>query len=172
MALSAFAIKLLNKRWRECSIWAIFLSSSFTVSISARFLRQILSAILISEFFILFLTLVNNWIPSTNNVSKSVLPIYPLSPKSFPLIFFNNTPYLSGSLSSTPPDVNTKLRISPLSFMTRCSLKPKNQPIEHLPRASIIWILPGDRPTLHSVMVVVCVQATRLRSTLQAIMWM
>ena len=70
-------------------------NSSFAVSISARLLKHILSAILISEFFILFLT------------------------------FFNNTPSLSGSLSSTPPVVNTKLRISPLSFMTRCSLKPK-----------------------------------------------
>lgn len=68
----AFAIKLLNDRCRECSIWAIFFNSSFTVSISALFLRQILSAILISEFFMLFLTLVYNCIPSTKRLSKSV----------------------------------------------------------------------------------------------------
>ena len=113
IAPKAFAMKLLNERCRECSIWAMFLSSSLTVSMSARFLKHILSAMLISEFFILFFTLVNSWIPSTNKVSKSVFPIYLLSPKSFPLMFFSNIPSLSGSLSSTPPVVKTKLRISP-----------------------------------------------------------
>ena len=40
IALKALAIKLLNERCLECSICAMFLSSSFTVSISARFLRS------------------------------------------------------------------------------------------------------------------------------------
>ena len=100
----------------------------------ARFLKHILSAMLISEFFILFLTLVNNWIPSTNTVSKSVFPIYLLSPKSFPFMFFNNTTSFNGSLSSTQPVVKTKFKISHLSLIIRCSLNPKNHHIEHLPR--------------------------------------
>ena len=50
------AIKLLNERCLECSIYAMFFNSSLTVSIKALFLSKILSAILISEFFILFLT--------------------------------------------------------------------------------------------------------------------
>ena len=46
IAPKAFAMKLLNERCRECSIWAMFLSSSLTVSISARFLKHILPAML------------------------------------------------------------------------------------------------------------------------------
>ncbi len=46
------AIKLLNERCLECFICAMFFSSSLGVSIKALFLSRILSAILISEFFI------------------------------------------------------------------------------------------------------------------------
>ena len=52
MADKELAIKLLNDRCLECSICAMFFSSSLTVSIKALFLSKILSAILISEFFI------------------------------------------------------------------------------------------------------------------------
>ncbi len=48
------AIKLLNERYLECSIYAIFFNSSLIVSIKALFLSKILSAIPISEFFIVF----------------------------------------------------------------------------------------------------------------------
>lgn len=105
IALRALAIKLLKERCLECSICAMFLSSSFTVSISARFLRQILSATLMREFLILFLTFVTSCIPSTKRLSKRVFPIYPLSPKSFPLMFLSNAPSLRGSLSSTTGNV-------------------------------------------------------------------
>ena len=54
------AIKLLDKRCLEYSIYVIFFSSSLTVSIKALFLNRVLSAIPVSEFFILFLTLVTN----------------------------------------------------------------------------------------------------------------
>ena len=122
----------------------MFLSSSFTVSISARFLKQILSATLMREFFILFLTFVTSCIPSTKRLSKRVFPIYPLSPKSYPLMFLSNAPSFRGSLSSTPPVVNTKFRISPLSLIIRCNLNPKNQPKEHFPRlakpSKVLWM--------------------------------
>ena len=136
IADNAFATKLLKERCLECSICAIFFSSSLTVSINALFLSRILSAILISEFFILFLTLVTSCIPSRNRFSNSTCPIYPLSAHNFPLIFLRNLPCFNGSRSSTFPGVNMKLRISPLSLIIRCSLKPKNHPMEHLPRSA------------------------------------
>ena len=71
IAPKAFAMKLLNDLCLECSIWAIFFSSSLTVSIIALFLRQILSATLMREFFILFLAFVISCTPSTNRFSKS-----------------------------------------------------------------------------------------------------
>ena len=61
-----FTRKLPKLLCLECSIWQMFLSSSFTVSITDRFLSSILSLIVINEFFILFLTDVINWMPSTN----------------------------------------------------------------------------------------------------------
>lgn len=73
-----------------------------------------------------------------NRNSNSCLPIYPLSPQSLPLTFSINDSEYSGSRSSTLPGVNIKFSISPLSLMIRCSLKPKNHPIEHLPR----WAIP------------------------------
>ena len=112
----------------------MFFNSSFTVSMSALFLKHILSEMLMSEFFILFFTLVINCTPSMKRFSNRALPIYPLSPKSLPFMFFNNTPSFKGSRSSTFPVVNMKFNISPLSLIIRCSLNPKNHPIEHFPR--------------------------------------
>ena len=68
-------------------------------------------------------------------------------------IFFSNIPSLSGSLSSTPPVVKTKFKISPLSLIIRCSLNPKNQPIEHLPRLA--------RPSNVLCMCMRCLRHTR-----------
>ncbi len=64
------AIKLLNERCLECSICAMFFSSSLTISIKALFLSKILSAILISEFLILFLTLVTSCMPLRKRFSN------------------------------------------------------------------------------------------------------
>ena len=144
MALKALVMKFANDRCLECSIWAIFLSSSSTDSTRALLRSIILSATDNSEFLMLFLTLVTSWIPFMNRNSNSYLPIYPLSPQSLPLMFSINDSEYSGSRSSTLPGVNIKFRISPLSLMIRCSLKPKNHPIEHLPRWAIplkvLWI--------------------------------
>ena len=63
IAPKAFAIKLLNERCRECSIWAMFLSSSLTVSMSARFLKHILSAMLADIMQIVMLeTTETSWV--------------------------------------------------------------------------------------------------------------
>ena len=139
-----FAIKLLNERCLECSICAMFFSSSLTVSIRALFLSRILSAILISEFFILFLTLVTSCMPFRKRFSNRLWPIYPLSAHSFPLMFSKNLPCFKGSRSSSFPGVNMKLRISPLSLIIRCNLKPKNLPMEYFLRSAspsnVLWI--------------------------------
>ena len=120
---------LLKERCREYSICAMFFSSSLAVSINALFLSRILSAILIREFLILFLTLVTSCIPLRKRFSNRAWPIYTLSAHSFPLMFFRNLPCSKGSQSSTFPGV----KFSPLSLIIRCSLNPKNQPMEHLP---------------------------------------
>ena len=77
-------IKLSKVLCLECSTCAIFLSSSFTVSIMARFLRSSLSESDINAPFILLFNLVISCMPSTNNLLKRFLLIYPLSPTSFP----------------------------------------------------------------------------------------
>ena len=123
---------LLKERCRECSICAMFFSSSLAVSINALFLSRILSAILIREFLILFLTLVTSCIPLRKRFSNRAWPIYTLSAHSFPLMFFRNLPCSKGSRSSTFPGV----KFSPLSLIIRCSLNPKNQPMEHFPRSA------------------------------------
>ena len=118
-------MKLLKERCHECSICAMFFSSLLTVSINALFLSRILSAILIREFLILC-------IPLRKRFSNRAWPIYTLSAHSFPLMFFRNLPCSKGSQSSTFPGV----KFSPLSLIIRCSLNPKNHPIEHLPRSA------------------------------------
>lgn len=69
MAESALAMKLLNERCLECSIWAMFLSSSFTVSIKARFLM-----------------------PLRNRFSKRSCPRYPCPHRVFPWCFAGTFP--------------------------------------------------------------------------------
>ena len=64
------AMKLLNERCLECSICAMFFNSSLTVSIKALSLSRILSAILIREFFMLFLTLVTSCMPLRKRLSN------------------------------------------------------------------------------------------------------
>ena len=85
-------MKLLKERCHECSICAMFFSSSLAVSINALFLSRILSAILIREFLILFLTLVTSCMPFRKRFSNRAWPIYTLSAHSFPLMFFRNLP--------------------------------------------------------------------------------
>ena len=144
MAESELAMKLLKERCLECSICAIFFNSSLTVSIKALFLSRILSATLIREFFMLFFTLVISCIPLRKRFSNKACPIYPLSAHSLPFIFFRNLFCFNGSRSSTFPCVSMKLRISPLSLIIRCSLNPKNHPMEHFPRSArpskVLWI--------------------------------
>jgi len=70
MADSELAMKLLKERCLECSIWAMFFNSSLTVSIKARFLSRILSAMLIREFLMLFFTLVISCMPLRKRISN------------------------------------------------------------------------------------------------------
>ena len=95
------------------------------------FSEQNLVGKLISEFFILFLTLVTSCIPLRKRFSNRIWPIYPLSAHSFSFLFSRNFPCFNGSRSSTFPGVNVKLRISSLLLIIRYSLNPKNHPIEH-----------------------------------------
>ena len=136
MADSELTMKLLKERCLECSICAMFFNSSLTVSIKALFLSEILSVMLIGEFFMLFFALVISCMPLRKRFSNRVYPIYPLSAQSFLFMFFRNFSRFNGSRSSTFPGVNIKLRISPLSLIIKCSLNPKNQPIEHFPRSA------------------------------------
>ena len=82
--------------------------------------------------------------PIYKEAFKKSFPIYPLSPKSFPLMFLSNASSLRGSLSSTPPVVNTKFRIFPLSLIIKYNLNPKNHSKEHFPRlakpSKVLWI--------------------------------
>ena len=136
-APSKLTTKLQNDLCLECSTCAMFFSSSLTVSIIALFLVSSLSDILMIAPFMLLLSFVISCIPSTKRRWNSSLPIYPLSPTSFP--YRNSTKALcsSGCLSSMSPGVITKLSSSPISLQIRCNLKPKNQPIEHLPRCAM-----------------------------------
>ena len=80
-------MKLLKERCRECSICVMFFSSSLAVSINALFLSRILSAILIKEFLILFLTLVTSYMPvSYTHLLLWLSVTQPLSVLSFGII--------------------------------------------------------------------------------------
>ena len=136
MAESKLAMKFLKERCLECSIYMMFFNSSLTVSIKAHFLSRILSATLIREFFMLFFTLVTSCMPLRKRFPNRACPIYPLSVQSLLFIFFKNFLCFKGSRLSTFPGVNMKLSISPLSLMIKCSLKPKNHPMEHFPRSA------------------------------------
>ena len=102
------------------------------------FLSKSLSETLIKAPFMLLFSLVISCIPSTNNLWKRFLLMYPLSPASLPYMKSTKALYSKGLRSSTSPGVIIKLRISPFSLQIRCSLKPKNHPMEHLP----LWAMP------------------------------
>ena len=119
IALNRLTIKLSKVLCLECSTCAIFLSSSFTVSIMALFLKSSLSESDISAPFILFFNLVISCMPSTNNLLKRFLPMYPLSPISFPRMNYTKASYSRGLRSSTSPGVIIKFKISPRSLHIR-----------------------------------------------------
>ena len=136
-APSRLTMKLSKHLCLECSTWAMFLSSSFIVSMMALFLSSTLSDTDIMAPFMLFLSLVISCMPSTNSFSKRFLPIYPLSPTSLPYIRSTKALYSSRFLSPTSSGVIMKFISTPFSLHIKCSLNPKNHPIEHLP----LWAL-------------------------------
>ena len=128
MADKELAMKLSNERCLECSICAIFFNSSFTVSIRAHFHNRILSATPSRNSLYCF----SPWLsvvcmPSIKGSRTGFVRHTPVGTE-FPfyilqeLFLFQRFPvvHISG--------VNMKLSISPLSLMTRCSLKPKTSP--------------------------------------------
>ena len=96
IAPSIFTMKLSKHRCLECSTWAIFLCSSFTVSIIALLRNNTLSETLINVPFILFFNLVMSCIPFTKSLWKSSFPIYPLSATSLPYMNSINDLYSNG----------------------------------------------------------------------------
>lgn len=134
MAKRTFAMKLLNEWCLECSICAIFFNPSLMVSINTLFLNRILLTILISEFLILFLTLVTSYIPLRKRFSNNACPTYLLSVHNFLFMFSKKLPYFKTSQSSTFLGINMKFSISSLSLTIKWSLNPKNHPIEHFSR--------------------------------------
>ena len=131
-------MKLSKHLCLECSTCAMFLSSSFTLSIMALFLSKSLYETLIKAPFMLLVSLVISCIPSTNSLWKRFLPMYPLSPTSLIYMKSTNALYSNGLRASTSPGVIIKLRSSPFSLQIKCYLKPKNQPMEHFP----LWAIP------------------------------
>ena len=131
-------MKLSKHLCLECSTCAMFLSSSFTVSIMALFLSNSLSETFINAPFMLLFNLVISCIPSTKSLWKRFLLMYPLSPNSLPCMNSIKALYSKGLRSSISPGVIIKLRSSPFSLQIKCNLKPKNQPIEHFP----LWAMP------------------------------
>ena len=131
-------MKLSKHLCLECSTCAIFLSSSFTLSIMALFLSKSLAETLIKAPFMLLFNLVISCIPSTNSLWKRFLPMYPLSLTSLPYMKSTKALYFKGLRSSISPSVIIKLISSPFSLQIKCNLKPKNQPMEHFP----LWAIP------------------------------
>ena len=119
-------IKLTGLRCLECSISQMFLSWSFMVSMINLLRRRSLSPSGINLFFMFDLRLVISSNPSSNSSSKSCLPRYPLSAKSFPVRPWHK--FLTGVRSLTLPVVTLKARSSPTSLTIRWSLNPKNHP--------------------------------------------
>ena len=103
MATNKLTMKLSKHLCLECSTCAMFLSSSFTVSIMALFLSKSLSETLIKAPFMLLFNLVISCIPSTKSLWKRFLPMYPLSPNSLPYIKSMNALYSKGLRSLEKP---------------------------------------------------------------------
>ena len=110
---SRLVAKLSTDLCLVCPVWQTFFSSSLTVSISERFLNNILSCRLMSEFFMFFLILVTRCMSSTKSSSKRFWLMYPLSASSLPKSFLVNMASLSGSRSSTFLGVSIHCMISP-----------------------------------------------------------
>ena len=108
-----FIRKLACPRWRECSIWQMFFSSSLMVSMTERLRKRIFSLMPISWFFMLLLIPVTRCIPSFQRVSNKCFDIYPLSANRSPNNLRLNTLKTSGFLSSTLPFVRQKFNNSP-----------------------------------------------------------
>ena len=103
MALMMFNKNPAMDRCLVCSAWQMFLSSSFTDSMMALFLKIMLSVAERLCGFMFFLTLVISCMPSAKSRSDKAFEIYPLSPKSFPKIFSVRLRITLMSLSSTLP---------------------------------------------------------------------
>ena len=80
MAPNKLTMKLSKHLCLECSTCAMFLSSSFTVSIMALFLSKSLSETLIKAPFMLFFNLVISCISVNEKPLKEVLTDVPLVP--------------------------------------------------------------------------------------------
>ena len=148
MAPSRLTTKLPTDLCLECSTCAMFFSLSLTVSIMARFLSNSLSETLINAPFMLFLSFVINYMPSTKSIWKRFLLIYPLSATSLSKIISTNFLFSSGFLSSTSPDVAMKLSSSPFSLHIRCNLNPKSHPTRALASCSKAPECPVDMDAL------------------------
>ena len=79
--------------------------------------RSSLSDTDINAPFMLLFSFVISCLPSTKSLSKRRLPMYPLSPTSFPYMNSTKALYSRGFLSSTSPGVIIKLSNSPFSFL-------------------------------------------------------
>ena len=117
-----------------CDVFKFIIHSLYNGS----FLSNSLSETLIKAPFMLLSYLVISCIPSTKSLWKRFLLMYPFSPTGLPYMKSTKDLYSKGLRSSTSPGVIIKLRSSPFSLQIRCSLKPKNHPMEHLP----LWAMP------------------------------
>src|SRR3954464_7279368 len=98
------------------------------VSAMLRALSKALSCKDRGSDFMFLRTRVNSVRPRRNRSSASFWPIEPLSPNSLPIR--SRVSAGTGVVSWTWPGVSFRATISWQLLKTRCSLKPKNQPIE------------------------------------------
>src|ERR687898_768418 len=113
-------------------IWPMMVSAMF------RALSKALSCSYRGSDFMFLRTRVNSVSPRRTRSSASFWPIEPLSPNSLPIR--SRVSAGTGVVSWTLPGVSFRATISLSLLKTRCSLKPKNQPIEVLPR----WARPAN----------------------------
>ena len=116
-----------------CWILQISFNSSFIDSMMNLLRSKILSHWLRLTFFIFFLGLAISCIPLPKSRSDSFLEMYPLSANPLPNMSFVIDSMTFRSRSSTFHFVRKKDSISPRSLMIRCSLNPKNKPMEQKP---------------------------------------
>jgi hypothetical protein len=121
--LRRFTRKLSKDLCLECSICAMFFNSSLIVSIKALFLSKSLSETDINAPFMLLFNLVISCILSTNSLLNRFWLITPLSSTNFPCMNLMKGLYSRGLLSSISPEVNIKLRSSPLLITDQMELE-------------------------------------------------